>query len=210
MSQMNYKQEVTDATKDIDLFVDLSVNLTIQDDERLKFASNALLDIKTKAKEIKAKKKAILDPLAAAVKEVKELFADPEKRLADAEAAVKQAMIVYHDQKEVAAQKKMEQINGRLERGTMKVQTGIAKLSNVDQAESSLQTESGSVQFKQGQEKLRITDAAKLIEAYPEILQSERVLEALRLEATAIYKQRTYVLPGTEVYRDKIVAGVGV
>ena len=206
----DYTKQVKTVTLGTDNLVSKSIELAtrITDDEQNKVAANVLTEVKAKIKELKSKKSAILDPLNASIKEVRSLFADPEKRLSDAEAGIKTAMLAYHDDKEAAAQKKMDQINGRLDRGTMKVETGIAKLGTIDQADNNLQTDGGSIQIKQGPEKLRVTDAAKLIAAYPEILQSERVLEALRLEATTIYKQGTYVLPGTEIYRDKIVAGV--
>ncbi len=210
MAQTDYKKDVEDVVKGIDRFVTSTIGLTINNDAEQKDAASLLTMVKGKSKELKAKKKSILDPLSAAVKEIKSLFDDPEKRLAEAEASIKDAMLAFHEVKDAEAQKKIDQINGRLERGTMKVETGVAKLSGIDQAETNLQTENGGVQIRQGQEKLRVIDAAKLIAAYPEILQTERVLEALRMEAAAIYKKGVYVLPGTEVYREKVIAGMSV
>ena len=204
------KQEIQVLANVVNRVYNQTIELTVNDELELKHAANVLVLVKSNAKELKAKKKAIVDPLKQAMDEVKSLFKEPEEKLAKAEATIKDAMLVFHEAKDAEAQKKIDQINGRLERGTMKVETGIAKLANVDQAETNLQTENGGVQFRQGQEKVRVTNASMLVSARPTLLYRERVLEALRMEIAADIKAGAPVPDGVEVYREKIVAGMAV
>jgi hypothetical protein len=201
-------QEIKIAAREVVKLYDMTSDLTVTNDSEMRAAADLLAQVKAKSKDLRAKKKAILDPLKKAVDEIKNLFKEPEDQLATAEQIVKDAVLAYHTTQEAAARKEAERIERRLDKGTMKVETGIAKLAGIEQAENNIQTENGSVQFKQGREKVRITDVAKLLEAMPGLLQSERVLEAIRLEVTPAVLASTYGLPGVEVYREKIVAGV--
>ncbi len=204
------KQEIQVLANTVNRVYNQTIELAVNDELELRNAANILTLVKANAKELKAKKKAIIDPLKQAMDEVKSLFKEPEEQLAKAEVTIKDAMLAFHEAKAAEAQKKIEQINGRLERGTMKVETGIAKLAGVDQAETNLQTDNGGVQFRQGQQKVKVTDVSKLIAVRPELLNRERVLEALRMEIAADIKAGAPVPDGVEVYREKIVAGMAV
>lgn len=206
MSDSSYKKQAAEATVGIDRFVSSTIGLVIRNDAEQKDAAGLLADIRSKRKELNTKKKAIIDPLNTAVKEVRNLFRGPEEQLSDAELVVKDAMLAYHEAQEAEAQRKIAQVQGRLERGTMKVETGIAKLAGIDQAESHLNTENGSVQFRNGPEKVRITNVDDLLSARPDLLQRERVMEALRLELAADIKAGVPVPNGAEVYREKTAA----
>lgn len=178
--------------------------LTISDDHTLKDAAELLAEIKTRQKQLKGQKKKILDPLNQAAKELRALFKQPEDVFAEVELDLKTAMLDYHNAKDVKAQKEMDSINRRLEKGTMKIETGIAKLAGIDQADTSI----GSVQFKKGRSKVRITDPEALIAAVPSLLYNTRVLEAIRLEISDDILKANKAFPGTEIYREKVVAGV--
>ncbi len=180
---------------------------TVKSDDDLKIATGMLANVKSNVKQIKAKKKAALDPLKASIKEINSWFKPAEDRLSEIEKSIKDAMLVYHDAKEAAARKEAERIERRLDKGTMRVDTGIAKLAGIDQADSNVHTENGSAQFRQSADKVRITDVRALVETLPELLSRPRVLEAIRLEVAADYKLSTVIPPGVDVYREKIVAG---
>ena len=168
-----------------------------------------LSSVKSNAKALKAKKSAALNPLKASIKEINSWFKPAEDKLTEVEQTIKKAMLVYHEEKDAQARKEAEAIERRLDKGTMKVETGIAKLSKIEQADKSVQTENGGVQFRQGPAKIRITDVELLIKSHPALLKSERVQEALRMELMAEYKMGAFVPGiGAEVYRDKVVAGV--
>lgn len=208
--QTNSKQEVKVIANQVRRVYNQTIELTVNDEVELKKAANVLTLVKASSKELKAKKKAILDPLNQAIGEIKTLFKEPEEQLTRAEATLKDAMLAYHESQAEAARKKIDRINGRLERGTMKVATGMAKLAGIDQAESNIFTENGGVQFRHSSEKVRITSVDDLLSARPDLLQRKRVVEALRMELAADIKAGIPVPNGAEVYRDKVVAGIAV
>lgn len=181
--------------------------LKITNDDELHAAADLLARIKGQTKKLTKRKKEILDPLAASVKSIRQLFADPETTLSAAENTLKSAVIAYHDIKAEEARIQAERIERRVEKGTMKVETGMAKLGTIDQPDSALFTANGSTQVKQSAAKIRITDVGALPAEY---LQRERVLEALRLEVAADVRNGIPCPAGAEVYRDKVVAAVVV
>lgn len=180
---------------------------TITNDEQLTEATNLLGQVKAFQKEVKAKKAAILDPLKESMAEVKELFKPLEERHAALETVLKPAMLAYHDAKDAAAVKEAERIERRLDKGTMKIETGMARLAEIDQARSSIQGDSGAAQFRQGAQKVRVLDPFSLPAEY---FKRERVLEALRLEVAADVRRGLPCPRGAETYREKIVAGKGL
>lgn len=188
--------------------VSFSPTTTIDDDGQLKLAATLLTTVKTHTKELTAKKKAIVGPLNASLKEIKALFKPAEDHLVAIEKSIKDAMLTYHNQKEAAARKEAERIARRIDKGTMKVETGIAKLAGIDQADNNIQTEGGSAQFRQGPEKVRVVNSPILVAARPSLLYRERVIEALRMEVLADIKAGVPVPDGVEVYREKVVAGI--
>lgn len=204
-------QEIEQLTKEVALLSEATEVIVIENDDDLKAATDLLSAIKTKGKLLTAKKSAILGPIKKAVDEIKDLFKTPEERLAAAESAVKDAMLAYHEKKDAAAQKQIESIENRIGpgRGKLKVETAMAQLAAVDQADTNIRTANGGAQFRQGPEKVRITDVRLLIEWHgKDLLNRPRVLEALRLEITADVKAGAPVPEGAEVYREKIVAGM--
>jgi len=63
-------------------------------------AADALMRIKTAQKALATKKKTVMDPLNAAVKAARALFAAPEAELDEAEGLFKRAMIAFDDEQE--------------------------------------------------------------------------------------------------------------
>jgi hypothetical protein len=175
-------------------------------DEQQTQAAKTLISVKANAKNLKAKKSAILDPLKASVKEINALFKPAEDHLAEIEQAIKAATLAYHEAKEAAAQKQIDRIERRMDKGTLSVENGIAKLAGVDIADSNLQVSDGTVQFKNGPAKVRIIFLDALIKARPELLKRERVIEALRMEVAADIKAGAPVPDGAEVYRERTAA----
>jgi SpoU rRNA methylase family enzyme len=185
-----------------------AAGLAITTDDDLRDATKLLTNVKALAKQLKAKKSAILDPLKEAMKQTKDLFKPAEDELSSIEQTVKQLMVTYHSEREAAAAKQAASIERRMDKGTMKVETGMAKLANLDQPDATVQTEGGSAQFREGPQKVRVLDPAALVAARPSLLTRERVMEALRLEVAAEIKAGAPIPEGVEVYRDKVVAGI--
>ena len=196
------------AERDAEKLYTVASNLTITNDDQLRGAAELLAQVKVESKKLKATKTDILNPLKTSIERIKTLFKPSEEKFAAAEGMLKDAMLTYHEIKDAAAKKEAERIERRVDKGTMRIDTGMAKLAVIDQAETNVQTESGGVQFRHGRAKVRVTDPMALITAVPELLESERVLEALRMEVSQRVIADEILLPGVEIYRDKLVAGV--
>ncbi len=184
----------------------LDVQAVITNDEQQQTATKTLVSVKANAKELKAKKDAMLNPLKESVKEIEAFFKPAEDHLKAIEQAIKDATIAYYEIKEAAAKKEMDRIERRMDKGTLSVEKGVAKLAGVDTPGQTLQLGDASVQFKNGPRKVRITDVEALIKARPSLLTRERVLEMLRLEIAADIKAGAPVPAGVEVYRERTAA----
>lgn len=202
----NEEQTVTVLTKKSAALLGNYQDLTIESDDQLQYASDELGEVKKLSKELDATKKSITQPLNAALKEIRALFAVPESNLKEAETVLKHGILQYHELKDTAAQAEIEKIENRIKpgKGNLSITSGMQRLADVDQAETNL----GGAQVRLGAEKVRITDALALIQDHPSILISERVLEALRIELAAEIKMGGRVPAGAELYREKLVAGI--
>lgn len=200
----------TDTKTLIEGITSLGTVVVIKTDEDLKEGVTYLSSIKANAKTLKTKKDAALNPLKESIKEINSWFKPAEDHLKSMEEDIKDIMLTYADAKEAAARKQIASIERRVDKGTLSIDKATAKLTAVDQLDSSIQTANGGVQFRQGPAKVKITDAKALIAAYPELLKTERVLEALRMEVSDCVIKKGLSVPGVEVYRDRIVAGMTV
>lgn len=82
-------------------------------------AGEDLRDVKAKQKALAALRAHLLDPLNAHVKRMREFFAVPEQRLADAESTIKRGMLAYDDRiarERAEAQRKAREEEERLAR----------------------------------------------------------------------------------------------
>lgn len=184
----------------------LDVTAEITNDEQQQLAAKTLVSVKANAKELKSKKKAILDPLKESVKEINALFKPAEDHLAEIEQAIKDATLAYHEIQEVKAQKEMAKIEKGMDSGKLSVEKGIAKLAGVYTPDGTLQAGTGSVQFRNKPWDVKITDVDTLIKMRPSLLTRARVLEMLRLEIKADIKAGAPVPDGVEVYRERTAA----
>lgn len=200
----------TDTKTLIEGITSLGSEIAIKTDDDLKQAVDMLSSVKLNAKTLKTKKSAALDPLKASIEEINSWFKPAEDHLSNMEQVAKDAILVYQEAREAASRKQIASIERRLDKGTLSIDKATAKLTAVDQLDSSIQTANGGIQFRQSPAKVRITDAQALLAAYPELLKTERVLEALRMEVTDCVVKRGLSVPGVEVYRDRVVAGTTV
>lgn len=199
------KRQVTTLAKKTNDVLGMATTVEVTDDEQLKTASAMLADVKTISKDLTTAKKAILDPLTKAAKEVRALFKLPEDNVATAEKAVKAAILAYHEAQDAIAQAEIAKIENRTKagKGNYSVATAMQKLANVDQAETNM----GGAQIKLGPQRVRITDVIELIGGRLDLLNTPRVMEAVRLELQAEINNGGDVPKGAELYREKLVAG---
>lgn len=186
---------LTPAKRQVTTVSNQAGDLLIDSPESLSQATDILSKIKTSAKEIEKRKKEITDPLNASLKSARALFKPLEDDLATAEKTIKDKMLDYSNEVEEEARKQAAKLEDRVERGTMRTDTAMRKMDDIETIGSSVQGAKGSVQFKTVRD-VEITDVKKIPAKY---LLNEKVMDALK---TAV---RTDVLNGTKVDGVKIV-----
>lgn len=175
------RQVTTVANQANELFVDSA--------ESLSQATDILSKIKTSAKGVKAQKELITKPLNDALKSARDLFRPLENDLAQAERIIKDKMLDYSNEVDRKAAEEAAKLEARVEKGTMRVDTAMRKMDDIETVGSSIQGEKGNVQFRVVRN-VKIVDPTKIPLKY---LTNEKVLDALRAAV------RTDVLNGTKV-----------
>lgn len=190
------KSALTPVKRQVTTISNQAGDLIIDSTESLSVATDILSKIKSSAKDIDKRKKEITDPLNAALKSARELFKPMETDLATAEKTIKDKMLDYSEEVEAAAAKEAAKLEDRVERGTMRTDTAMRKMDDIETLGSSVSgAKGGSVQFRIVRD-VEITDVKKIPAKY---LLNEKVMDALK---TAV---RTDVLNGTKVDGVKIV-----
>lgn len=157
-----------------------AINLKIKNDTDLKSAAEMLAQVKKIAKNVKAQKDPIVKAMNESLKQVRGLFAPTEQGLSDAEVAIKSAILQYTEKQEAKAAKKAERIEAKVDAGEMSLKAGMNKLSKVKQAETNVETDSGSANIRTVK-KVRIVDVSQLPTSY---FLRDSVLEAIRKEVS--------------------------
>jgi len=176
-------------------------DLFIDSKESLAQATDILSEIKTAAKDVEKRKKEITDPLNASLKAARALFKPVEDDLSMAERTIKTKMLDYSNEVERKAREQAEKLEKRVEKGTMRVDTAMRKMDELETVDSQVKGESGEIQFRTVRN-IKIVDPTKIPLKY---LMNDKVLAAI---SAAV---RTDVLNGTkvegvEIVEEKVVA----
>ncbi len=180
---------LTPAKRQVTTVSNQAGDLMIDSPESMSQATDILSKIKTSAKEIEKRKKEITDPLNASLKSARALFKPLEDDLATAERTIKGKMLDYSNEVDAKAAKEAAKLEDRVERGTMRTDTAMRKMDDIETMGSSVQGAKGSVQFRIVRN-VKIVDPTKIPLKY---LTNEKVMDALRAAV------RTDVLNGTKV-----------
>ena len=170
-------------------------DLFIDSNESLAAATDILSKIKAASKDVKNRKEEITKPLNDALKSARSLFKPIEDDLATAERTIKGKMLDYSNEVERKAAEQAAKLEKRVEKGTMRVDTAMRKMDDIETVGSSVQGESGSIQFRTVRN-IKIVDPTKIPLKY---MMNEKVLAAI---SAAV---RTDVLNGTKVDGVEIV-----
>lgn len=169
--------------------------LEIKSPEDMSAATDHLAKMKTVAKMIKERKEAITKPLMEALNSARDLFKPIESNLAEAERIVKGKMVAYSDAQEKAAEEERLRLAKRVEKGTMKAETAVAKMESIQEAPTSVQGKAGAMAFRTIK-KYRVVDESKIPREFL-VPDMGKITEALKAGRQ---------VPGAEVYEEKIVA----
>lgn len=170
-------------------------DLMIDSQESLEKASDILSQIKTSAKDIKNRKEEITKPLNAALASARALFKPLEDDLATAERCIKDKMLDYTNEVDAKAAAEAAKLEARVEKGTMRTDTAMRKMDELETVGSQVKGAKGAVQFKTVRT-IKIVDPTKIPLKY---LSQPKVLEAI---SAAV---RTDVMNGTKVDGVEIV-----
>lgn len=192
---MQQQPNLTPVKRQVTTISNQAGDVMIDSQESLSQATDILSKIKASAKDVEKRKKEITDPLNAALKSARSLFKPLEDDLSTAERTIKGKMLDYSNEVEEEARKKAAKLEDRVERGTMRTDTAMRKMDEIETVGSSVQGASGSVQFRTVRN-IKIVDPTKIPLKY---LSNEKVLAAI---SAAV---RTDVLNGTKVDGVEIV-----
>ena len=159
----------------------------VTSEEKLQMAVDARKQIKEASKKLEAQKKSITDPLNAALKNTRALFAPFEKRLEVVDKWLSEEMLIWEARKAAAARKVQAELEQKVAEGKMTI------------AQASIKAERavGKVEAVPVREitKLRIVDASKLPREYL-IPDEGKIFAALKGGQLVV---------GAELYKEKIV-----
>jgi hypothetical protein len=192
---MNENINLTPVKRQVTTISNQAGDLFIDSNESLAQATDILSKIKTASKDVKNRKEEITKPLNDALKSARSLFKPIEDDLATAERTIKGKMLDYSNEVERKAAEQAAKLEKRVEKGTMRVDTAMRKMDDIETVGSSVQGESGSIQFRTVRN-IKIVDPTKIPLKY---MMNEKVLAAI---SAAV---RTDVLNGTKVDGVEIV-----
>ena len=192
---MNNQPNLTPVKRQVTTISNQAGDLFIDSQESLAQATDILSKIKTAAKDVKTRKEEITKPLNDALKSARSLFKPIEEDLAAAERTIKDKMLDYSNEVERKAQEQAAKLEKRVEKGTMRTDTAMRKMDEIETLGTQVQGQNGSVQFRTVRN-IKIVDPTKIPLKY---LMNEKVLAAI---SAAV---RTDVLNGTKVDGVEIV-----
>lgn len=172
----------------------IAAELVVASPESQREAVTLLSNANKLADKITAEKEKITKPLNAALQAERARWKPLELSLANIVSTLKTKMLAY--EKQVAEKQALDQkrVMARVEKGTMKVETAVSKLSDVVASDSSVTTESGMIQYATVK-KLYIVDASLIPREFLEVNES-KVRDALKSGV---------VVPGAELREEKTI-----
>lgn len=170
--------------------------LTITSAEDRAAATDLLSKMKTVAKLIKAQKETVTKPMMTALENARGLFKPIETNLSDGEALVKRKMLDWDAEQDRAAEMARQKLAARVEKGTMKPETAVAKMENIQSAPTTVAGRSGGQTQTRIVKKYRVVDESKIPREYL-VPNMAAITEALKAGKE---------VPGAEVYEEKVIS----
>lgn len=169
--------------------------LAIASQEDMVKATDILSKIKTVGKMIKERKEAITRPLMESLNSVRDLFRPIESNHVEAEKIIKTKMLAWQDAEDKRAEAERAKVAARVEKGTMKPETAVEKMEQIQDAPVTTKGKVGTVSTKIIK-KYRVTDESKLPREFltPDM---GKITEALKAGQA---------VPGAEMYEEKVIS----
>ena len=122
--------------------------LEIKDEKSLTSATELLSQANKYLKALDEDKSKITKPLNDALKEVRARYKPLEVKLENLISSIRSSMSKYQTEQIRLQKIEEDKIAERVAKGTLKVETGIAKMENLDKPVDKVNTSSGKISFK--------------------------------------------------------------
>ena len=158
-------KEVAKTNKEVLSLQERARTLVIKTQSDMSVAADLLEGIKRAKEVITNRRKEITQPIMDALKSVKDLFSPLEDALKSADDLVRSQVKMYVTIVEQKAEAKREKIEARLEKGTLRQDTALQMLSEVEAPEKTTHGVAGKITIRTIQ-KLEIFDESLLPREY--------------------------------------------
>lgn len=139
--------------------------LIVESQEDMNKATDALHNVRQAEKYIDEKKTDITRPLMKSLSGIRDLFKPLELQLSEANKIIKAKMLSWQVQEDDRVNKEKERIAKRVEKGTMKAETGAGKLEALGEAPTKSTGEVGKSSIRTVR-KIRIVDETVIPREY--------------------------------------------
>lgn len=173
----------------------------ITDNDSMVVATDTLSIIKDVSKAMEKQRKSRVDPLNKEVKEINAEYKPLSTKLDAAEKIIKNEMLAYSNEVDRKAAEAAAKLEDRVERGTMRTDTAMRKMDDIETMGSSVEGNKGSVNFRMVRV-VKIVDVTKIPAKY---LNDEKVLDAIKAAVRTDVMNGTMV-DGVEVVEEKQIA----
>jgi len=180
--------------------------LLVTNNEELTKATDALATVKNLGKMIKERKEQITRPLMEALNSARDLFKPLEQSHEEAERIIKQKILSYQDEQERQRREEAEKIAKRVEKGTMKQETAIRRMSELPELQTSHVGKIGKT-ITRIIKKVRITPLPELHlnQLQLNVLIKNGVIDWNESKVRELALKGT-LIPGVEVYEEKTLS----
>lgn len=181
-------KEVEQTNKQMMVLQEQATTLTVENPAQVTVAADLLTTIKNARKTVTGRKEEITRPLMSGLASIRDLFKPIELTLENAEKVVKAKMLAYNTIEQEKIEKEKARINGRVEKGTMRLDTAVEKLGSVG---------TGTKMKTRTLTKVRVVDEA--------LVPREFMVPDMTKITEAVLRQGVEI-PGIEKYQEKIVS----
>ena len=181
-------KEVEQTNKQMMVLQEQATTLTVENPAQVTVAADLLTTIKNARKTVTGRKEEITRPLMSGLASIRDLFKPIELTLENAEKVVKAKMLAYNTIEQEKIEKEKARINGRVEKGTMRLDTAVEKLGSVGTV-TKMKTRTLT--------KVRVVDEA--------LVPREFMVPDMTKITEAVLRQGVEI-PGIEKYQEKIVS----
>jgi hypothetical protein len=181
-----YKKQVSFVQKAAD-------DLQVVKVEDMDVASDLLNQVKKVAKSITEQKELITRPLMTGLAEARNLFKPFELSYTEAEKTIKAKMLTFSIAEDERIEKEKARVEARVEKGTMRVDTAVAKLGDIGDAKTSF-----------GKSSLRKVTKIRIVDE--SLIPREYLIPDLSKITEAVLRGGQ-IISGVETYEEKSIVG---